>query len=30
MRLMASLLYLKNSYNLSDEDLVVRWSENVV
>ncbi len=30
MRLMASLLYLKNSYNLSDEELVVRWSENVV
>jgi len=27
---MASLLYLKNSYNLSDEELVVRWSENVV
>jgi IS5 family transposase len=30
IRLMASLLYLKNSYNLSDEELVVRWSENVV
>jgi len=30
LRLMASLLYLKNSYNLSDEELVVRWSENVV
>ncbi len=30
IRLMVSLLYLKNSYNLSDEELVVRWSENVV
>lgn len=30
MRLMASLLYLKNSFNLSDEELVQRWSENVV
>ncbi len=30
IRLMASLLYLKNSYDLSDEELVVRWSENVV
>ena len=30
IRLMASLLYLKNSFNLSDEELVVRWSENVV
>jgi IS5 family transposase len=30
IRLMASLLYLKNSFNLSDEDLVVRWSENIV
>jgi transposase, IS5 family len=29
IRLMASLLYLKNSYNLSDEELVQRWSENV-
>ena len=27
---MASLLYLKNSFNLSDEELVERWSENVV
>ena len=27
---MASLLYLKNSFNLSDEELVSRWSENVV
>ena len=30
IRLMASLLYLKNSFNLSDEELVQRWSENVV
>ena len=30
IRLMSSLLYLKNSFNLSDEDLVARWSENVV
>jgi IS5 family transposase len=30
IRLMASLLYLKNSFNFSDEELVVRWSENVV
>ena len=30
IRLMASLLYLKNSFNLSDEELVSRWSENVV
>ena len=29
IRLMASLLYLKNSFNLSDEELVERWSENV-
>jgi transposase, IS5 family len=29
IRLMASLLYLKNSFDLSDEELVVRWSENV-
>ena len=27
---MASLLYLKNSFNLSDEELVARWSESVV
>jgi IS5 family transposase len=27
---MASLLYLKNSFNLSDEELVERWAENVV
>jgi transposase, IS5 family len=30
IRRMASLLYLKNSFNLSDEELVVRWSENIV
>ena len=30
MRLMVSLLYLKNSFDLSDEELVQRWSENVV
>ena len=30
MRLMASLLYLKHSFNLSDEELVMRWSENVL
>ena len=24
-----SLLYLKNSFNLSDEELVERWAENV-
>jgi transposase, IS5 family len=30
IRLMASLLYLKNSFNLSDEELVERWRENVV
>jgi transposase, IS5 family len=29
VRLMASLLYLKNSFNLSDEELVERWAENV-
>ena len=29
VRLMAGLLYLKNSFNLSDEELVQRWSENV-
>jgi IS5 family transposase len=29
LRLMASLLYLKNSFNLSDEELVERWAENV-
>lgn len=30
IRLMASLLYLKHAHNLSDEDVVARWSENVV
>ena len=30
IRLMTSLLYLKHSFNLSDEELVVRWSENIV
>lgn len=30
IRLMASLLYLKHSSNLSDEELVKRWSENIV
>lgn len=30
IRLMASLLYLKHAYDLSDEALVERWSENVV
>ena len=30
VRLMASLLYLKNSFNLSDAELVERWAENVV
>lgn len=29
-RLMVSLLYLKHAYNLSDEDVVARWAENVV
>lgn len=29
IRLMTGLLYLKNSFNLSDEDLVQRWAENV-
>ena len=29
IRLMASLLYLKHAFNLSDEELVQRWSENV-
>jgi IS5 family transposase len=27
---MVSLLYLKNSFNVSDEELVVRWSENIL
>ena len=26
---MLSLTYLKNNFNLSDEELVERWSENV-
>jgi len=30
MRLMASLLYLKHSFNLSDEEVCQRWSENIV
>jgi transposase, IS5 family len=30
LRLMLSLLYLKHAYNLSDEAVVERWSENVV
>ena len=30
IRLMASLLYLKHAFNLSDEELAIRWSENVV
>ncbi len=30
VRLMSSLVYLKHSYNLSDEELVARWSENVL
>jgi transposase, IS5 family len=29
IRLMVSLLYLKNSFDLSDEELVERWAENV-
>ena len=30
IRLMASLLYLKHSFNLSDEEVCARWSENVL
>ncbi len=30
IRLMVSLLYLKHAFDLSDEELVERWSENVV
>ena len=30
LRLMASVLYLKHAFNLSDEAVVERWSENVV
>ena len=26
---MVSLLYLKHAFNLSDEEVVVRWAENV-
>src|SRR5574340_1608668 len=29
IRLMTSLVYLKNAFNLSDEEVVQRWSENV-
>ena len=30
IRLMVSLLYLKHAFNLSDEELAARWTENVV
>ena len=30
LRLMIALLYLKHAFDLSDEELVERWSENVV
>ena len=30
IRLMASLLYLKHSFNFSDEEVAARWSENVL
>ena len=30
IRLMVALLYLKHAFDLSDEQLVERWSENVV
>lgn len=30
IRLMASLLYLKHSFNLSDEEVCQRWSENIL
>jgi IS5 family transposase len=30
IRLMASLVYLKNAFNLSDEEVCSRWSENVL
>ena len=30
IRLMTSLLYLKHAFNLSDEELVERWAENVI
>jgi transposase, IS5 family len=29
IRLMVALLYLKHAFNLSDEELALRWSENV-
>ena len=30
IRLMASLIFLKHSFNLSDEEVCSRWSENVL
>ncbi len=30
IRLLASLVYLKHSFNLSDEEVCQRWSENIV
>ena len=30
LRLMASLVYLKNGFNLSDEEVCARWSENIL
>jgi IS5 family transposase len=30
IRLMATLVYLKHSFNLSDEEVCARWSENVL
>ena len=30
IRLMTSLLYFKHSFNLSDEEVAQRWSENVL
>jgi len=30
IRVMASLVYLKNAFNLSDEEVCSRWSENIV
>ena len=30
IRLMVSLIFLKHSFNLSDEEVCSRWSENVV
>ena len=29
IRLQVSMLYLKYAYNVSDQELVVRWTENV-